>query len=65
MNDASDTEDLVGRTQSLGYRTLLCILQRQDYVWQMFTIQKKKKKKLMMSNREFTHRIENSPARIA
>jgi len=45
MNDASDTEDLVGRTQSLGYRTLLCILQRQDYVWPMFTIQKKKKKK--------------------
>lgn len=29
-NDASGTEDLVGRTQSPGYRTLLCILQRQE-----------------------------------
>lgn len=32
MNDASDTEDLVGRTQSPGCRTLLCILQKTNVI---------------------------------
>lgn len=54
MNDASDKEDLVGRTQSPGCRTLPCILQRQDHgccsfvfgsisVYQMFLIIQKTK----------------------